>query len=343
MTIPAKPNTYLSKSQFIRGLQCHKSLYLHKYHPELRDVISEQQQKLFQTGIDVGKVAQDLFPGGVRISFNSVPLTDQSRITEDEIQKGAVTLYEAAFIFNDVFAKLDILHRGYDGWELYEVKATTGVEDVHLDDIALQYYVLSGSGLPVSRVFLVHLNNEYVRNGYLEVERLFTINDFTDTTKTKASAVAAEINRQRQMLKGSVPAIDIGEYCTNPYTCDFKGHCWQHIPKQSVFSIKGRGLRKFDLYRQGIIQKAPIKIGREQRMQESHMKSIASYHSSESCLDYPKGSGEALTGESTGAVLSSEITSFEGRPRWMRGNAILAVPLRRGADGFSGVIDLQHV
>ena len=78
-------------------------------------------------------------------------------------------------------------------------------------------------------------------------------------------------------------------------------------------------------------------------MQESHMKSIASYHSSESCLDYPKGSGEALTGESTGAVLSSEITSFEGRPRWMRGNAILAVPLRRGADGFSGVIDLQHV
>ena len=58
----------------------------------------------------------------------------------------------------------------------------------------------------------------------------------------------------------------------------------------------------------GDVQKAPIKIGREQRMQESHMKSIASYHSSESCLDYPQGSGEALTGESTGAVLSSEIT-----------------------------------
>ena len=80
MTIPAKPNTYLSKSQFIRGLQCHKSLYLHKYYPELKDVISEQQQKLFQTGIDVGKVAQQLFPGGVLISFNSVPLTDQIRI-----------------------------------------------------------------------------------------------------------------------------------------------------------------------------------------------------------------------------------------------------------------------
>jgi hypothetical protein len=58
----------------------------------------------------------------------------------------------------------------------------------------------------------------------------------------------------------------------------------------------------------GDIRKAPIKIGREQRMQESHMKSLSSYHSTESCLDDPQGSGEVLTGESTGAVLSSEIT-----------------------------------
>ena len=91
ITIPAKPNTYLSKSQFIRGLQCHKSLYLHKYHPELRDQISEQQQKLFQTGIDVGKVAKGLFPGGVLIAYDNVPLSDQIRITGEEIQKGTVT------------------------------------------------------------------------------------------------------------------------------------------------------------------------------------------------------------------------------------------------------------
>ena len=78
-------------------------------------------------------------------------------------------------------------------------------------------------------------------------------------------------------------------------------------------------------------------------MQESHMKSIASYHSSESCLDYLQGSGEALTGESTGAVLSSEITSFEGRPRWMRGKATSGIPQRRGMIGFGGVRDLQHV
>ena len=43
-------------------------------------------------------------------------------------------------------------------------------------------------------------------------------------------------------------------------------------------------------------------------MKESYMKGVASHHSSESCLDGPQGRGEALTGESTGAALSSEIT-----------------------------------
>ena len=65
MTIMNKKiSTYLSKSLFIRGLQCHKSLYLHKYHPELKDEISEEQEAKFQTGINVGIYAQKLFPGG---------------------------------------------------------------------------------------------------------------------------------------------------------------------------------------------------------------------------------------------------------------------------------------
>jgi hypothetical protein len=58
-----------------------------------------------------------------------------------------------------------------------------------------------------------------------------------------------------------MPAIEIGEYCTNPYDCDFRGYCWQHIPKQTVFSIKGRGLRKFDLYYQGIINLQDVPDG----------------------------------------------------------------------------------
>ena len=90
-------STYLSKSLFIRGLQCPKSLYLHKYHPELRDEISDEQEALFQTGFEVGKYAQQLFPGGIEIPYDETSHASQLQITQAEIEKGTETLYEATF------------------------------------------------------------------------------------------------------------------------------------------------------------------------------------------------------------------------------------------------------
>jgi len=55
----------------MRGLKCHKSLYLHKYHPELRDKLTAQQEAIFTQGTNVGLLAQQLFPGGVDVSPES--------------------------------------------------------------------------------------------------------------------------------------------------------------------------------------------------------------------------------------------------------------------------------
>jgi len=41
-------------------------------------------------------------------------------------------------------------------------------------------------------------------------------------------------------------------------------------------------------------------------MQESYQKGVANHLSPESCLDGPRGRGEALTGGSTGGLLSSD-------------------------------------
>ena len=43
---------------------------------------------------------------------------------------------------------------------------------------------------------------------------------------------------------------------------------------------------------------------------ESYQKGVATHLSPESCLDDPRGRGEALTGGSTGGLLSSENTIF---------------------------------
>ena len=44
-------------------------------------------------------------------------------------------------------------------------------------------------------------------------------------------------------------------------------------------------------------------------MQVSYMKGVASHHGPESCLDRQRCDGEALTGENTGVLMSSEITT----------------------------------
>ena len=55
--IPAKPKLGLSKSQYLRGLQCPKSLYLHKYHEDLniaRDELPASEVAKLDRGTNVG-------------------------------------------------------------------------------------------------------------------------------------------------------------------------------------------------------------------------------------------------------------------------------------------------
>jgi hypothetical protein len=266
-----EPNAYLSKSLYIRGLKCHKSLYLQKHHPEWRDEISESQEALFQVGTDVGILAQELFPGGVEVPYDGLSNPAQLDLTQSLIKEGKTTLYEAAFYYDGVFIKADILHKGFDGWELYEVKASAAVKPHYVDDVAVQYYVAAGSGLTVSKAAVVCINSKYTRRGDIAVAELFKIEDKTEIVREKQVSVAEEIDKQRNMLSGIEPAIDIGPYCDAPYRCDFKGYCWSHIPAPSVFDYADRGKPNgFTLYQQGIVRMedvSPDILGWRQKMQ----------------------------------------------------------------------------
>jgi len=254
MSMKAKNSIYLSKSLFMKGLQCHKALYLQKFYPELRDEVSESQEALFQSGREVGIYARQLFPGGFEISYEDLSMEEQLDLTGERIKSGARVLYEPAFSYNNVFVKADILRKARRGWELYEVKGSTKLKEEYLNDVAVQYYVLKGAGICISNASVVYLNNRYVRNGAIDPSKLFVIDDVTKAVRDKQRFVADEIADMRKALEKQVPGIDIGGHCTDPYDCDFYGHCWQHIPEYSVFNLDGRGrVKPFDLYRQGIV------------------------------------------------------------------------------------------
>ena len=246
-------NEYLSKSLFIRGLQCHKSLYLKKHRPDLAEMPSEGQQARMESGQEIGILAQGLFPGGLEIPYEGLSYDEQLIKTNEAVRAGK-TIYEGAFRYDNIFIKADIIHKGADGWELYEVKNSTDVKEYYKNDLAVQYYVLKNAGVPVSKACLVHINNQYVRNGEIKVDKLFIAEDLTGIVQEKEAFAREEIAKMREMLKGVLPAIDIGNHCFNPYDCDFYGHCWQHIPEDSIFSIGSAWIDKFAYYKRGMLR-----------------------------------------------------------------------------------------
>ena len=270
---PSDKTAYLSKSLYTRGLQCHKSLYFHKYRPELRSEPTPELEALWKSGHEVGDFAHMLFPGGVIVPFDGLTKEEQLAKTREEIDRGTKAIYEATFSFDDVFVKADIIVRNRGYWDLYEVKSSTSVKEHYWDDVAVQYYVLSGCGLPINKAYLVHINNGYVRDGDIVPEELFVLQDITGIVKDKQASIPEELAAMRAMLRGRMPEIDIGPHCEDPYPCDFMDHCWQHVPEHSVFSLRGRGIDQWELYRQGIIklQDVPLdSLNLMQRMQTEY-------------------------------------------------------------------------
>jgi hypothetical protein len=259
----------------MRGLQCHKFLYLDRKRPDLKGEQTPGLKARLKAGTEVGVYAQQLFPGGVTVPFDGLTKEEQLANTRKEVLGGAKVIYEATFSFDNVFVKADIIRKGVRGWELHEVKSATGVKDHFPDDVAIQFYVLKGCGVNVRRAFLVHVNNEYIRKGDIVPKDMFSTQDVTEEVKVRQAAIPVKLASMRKMLSGKLPAIDIGPHCFDPYECDFKEYCWKHVPEYSIFNLKGRGVDKWELYRRGILKLADVPLdilNDSQRMQAEHFR-----------------------------------------------------------------------
>ena len=245
----------LSKSLIIKGLQCPKALWLAKNPPDFDFPPRPDLQTKFQFGTDVGILAQQLFPGGIEVPFEGLSFPAQLAWTKELIDNGTQVIYEASFSFSAIFVKVDILVRDGAGWQIHEVKMGTAVRPVNLDDVAVQQYVLNGCGLPISRSFLVHINNSYVRHGALDVNKLFASVDISDKVVARQQSIPEIVSEFRQAMREEIsPGIDIGPHCTDPYECDYIPYCWRYVPENSIFDLRGNGIKTFDYYNRGVMK-----------------------------------------------------------------------------------------
>ena len=229
----------ISKSQFMMGLQCLKRLWLYNYRRDLMPPVEPEQQQVFDQGHAVGALARGYFPGGVLVDADYKHIPEAIKRTAELVSDGTKVILEGAFVFGNVLVRCDILKRNSDGsWNLIEAKGSTALKDEHLQDVAIQRYVLEGSGLRIKKARLMRIDNTFVKSGPIDPRKLFALEDITKETAAIMAGIGQELERFMEVLASAeAPETGIGRHCSDPYACEFRGHCWKGIPEHSIYDI----------------------------------------------------------------------------------------------------------
>ena len=241
----------LSKSSYCRGIQCKKMLWLEKHKPE--EMEEQNNDRILEQGNDIHEIARYLFGSHINIKYTE----NLNQMIEDTINTiesyKNVIITEASFNYKNNFCSVDILKKENNKYEIYEIKSSTELKDIYINDASYQYYVLTSLGLKVEKVCLVHINSNYVRIGDLDLDELFIKQDITKEVKCLQDKVKTNIKEINEYVENKEEIKDIDENCFNPYPCPFFKYCTKHLPEKNIFSIKRMQIRqKLKLYNKGI-------------------------------------------------------------------------------------------
>ena len=245
-------NDVITKSLYCSLLSCDRYAWLSRHKPE--KYVEKKQEDVLQNGKEVGELARNLFGDFDLIVFNK-NINTMIEETQESVERGTHIIAEASFRFENAFCSVDILKNDIDGVEVYEVKSSTEVQDIYLDDVAFQVYILRHLGYRVKKANIVYLNSEYVRHGDLELDKLFVIEDITEAIKPREALVKDNITRILNNLNNKEEIEnDIDSYCFKPYECPFIEYCMKDLPKPNVFDIRRMKITdKLRLYKAGKI------------------------------------------------------------------------------------------
>ena len=227
MNFSSIPKHKLSKSTFMYGVQCTKRVWLNKNLPKEKDVQTAYQTRIFQQGTDVGLLAQQLFPGGINAepeNYYSFPKSVADTLRY--IRSGHQIIYEAAFQYEGILCALDLLIKIDSKWYAYEVKSTNSVKNAHINDAALQYFVITNAGIELADFSIIHLNKNYIRKGDLDVHQLFQpVSILGEVRELNPFISSKSVELLEVLSKNTPPDIRVGDQCNIPYPCDFKQFC----------------------------------------------------------------------------------------------------------------------
>lgn len=241
----------LTKRKYMHGLQCLKYLWVTFGDPDLipePDIVAQyriNERKL------VGALVQQLYPGGIKIPIEDFANhIEQTRV----FVKQRKLLFEAGILVNNIYSKIDILEPvDNNSWDIIDIKNATDIKAEYISEISFQKFCCQKAGLNIRKCFIVYINKEYVRQGEIDPQQMFKIEDITGNVNGDLEDIQQEIEEMVKVIHADdCPKTTIGQHCKEPDECLLKEHCWEFLPVSNVFELSRGGKKAIELFERGI-------------------------------------------------------------------------------------------
>ena len=212
----------ITKTDFMRGMQCRKMLWLDKHKPRLRVIPPEVQERL-DAGNDFGDRAMCMFGPyeEMTVYLPGKKIPDKKAMiarTQEHLAKGTPVICEAAFSNYNNYCAVDILRRTEDGYDFYEVKNAPEVHEQFIRDAGFQNYILSRCGLKIGHIYIVtHGPDE--ENPFVPVEVTRQAKGYDRWINENIWAL------NRMQKEPEEVAAEPGDQCSHPYECWYYAYC----------------------------------------------------------------------------------------------------------------------
>ncbi len=188
----------ISKSDYMLFLKQPAWLWVKKNDPSKIPPVDAATQAMFDAGHAFEPYVESLFPGGETIAWEKSDWNSYKTLparTKQALESGAKVVFQGRFEWQQFTFLPDIIEVvGDKVLDLYEIKSSTKVKTDHLYDLAFQKTVLEGNGFTVRNISVIHVNNQYVRQGKVNPKELTTFTDVTE--KVNEIAVKTPQNMQ---------------------------------------------------------------------------------------------------------------------------------------------------
>ncbi len=210
-------SSMITKTDFLQFLDTPMHLWASK-HGQIEKAPSLFDQHLMKQGKEIEGLAREFI--------------------QEHLLRGTNTeiTHEKTFIDGNFQARIDTLVRypAEEVVDIYEIKSSSSVKKEDKFDAAFQLVVCEASET-VRDVYIVHLNKEYVRQGELELGKLFVAENVNEYIEALREEVL--VNREDAWRVATLDSKADIQTCVKPKTCPCPALCHGELPEYSIYDI----------------------------------------------------------------------------------------------------------